>query len=47
MLFDEQSDPHELKNLAALPEMAAVKAELSKLVQRHSAGFRPAAATGR
>jgi arylsulfatase A-like enzyme len=47
MLFDEQSDPHELKNLAGLPEMASVKGELSKLVERHAAGFRPTAATGR
>jgi arylsulfatase A-like enzyme len=47
MLFDEQADPHELKNLTALPEMAAVKKELSARAQKHAATFRPAAATGR
>lgn len=43
MLFDEQADPHELKNLANDPALAAVKAELSQLAKRHAAGFRPAA----
>jgi arylsulfatase A-like enzyme len=29
-LYDEQADPHEWTNLAAVPEQAAVKAELAK-----------------
>lgn len=42
MLFHEESDPHELKNLASLPELAEVKSELSRLVQQHAASFRAA-----
>jgi arylsulfatase A-like enzyme len=34
MLFDHQTDPHEMKNLADDPKFAQVKAELSALVKR-------------
>ncbi len=34
MLFDEQADPHELKNLAADPAQAKVLAEMKALLQR-------------
>ena len=33
-LFDLQADPHELTNLAELPEHAAKVAELTRLLQR-------------
>jgi arylsulfatase A-like enzyme len=39
MLFDEQNDPEELKNLADDPKFASVRAELSPLVQRYAAGM--------
>ncbi len=35
LLFDEQADPHELKNVADDPRLASVKAELSALAKRH------------
>lgn len=38
MLFDEQADPHEMKNLADDPKFASVKAKLSALAQQHAAG---------
>jgi arylsulfatase A-like enzyme len=38
MLFDEQKDPEELKNLADDPKFATVRAELSPLVQKYAAG---------
>jgi arylsulfatase A-like enzyme len=41
MLLDPEADPHELQNLADDPRHAAVKAELSALVERYLA------ATGR
>ncbi len=47
MLFDEQADPHELKNLANDPTMSQVKAELARLAEQHAARFRAKAATGR
>lgn len=37
MLFDEQADPHELKNLSKDPKLAAVQAELSKVAKAHAA----------
>jgi iduronate 2-sulfatase len=37
MLLDPQADPHELKNLADDPSLAAVRTELSALVKRHLA----------
>ncbi len=36
MLFDEQADPNEMKNLVDDPKLAAVKSELSKLAKLHS-----------
>jgi arylsulfatase A-like enzyme len=39
MLFDEQNDPEELKNLADDPKFASVRAELSPLVQKYAAGL--------
>lgn len=45
MLFDEDNDPRELKNVADDPKNAAVRAELSKLVKAYWASFKPAAAT--
>ena len=38
MLFDHQSDPRELKNLADNPKLAKVKDELAALVRKHVAG---------
>jgi hypothetical protein len=38
MLFDEQSDPHEMKNLADDPAYADVKAELSSLARKLAPG---------
>jgi iduronate 2-sulfatase len=38
LLFDEPADPEELKNLADDPKQAAVRAELSALVRKHTAG---------
>jgi arylsulfatase A-like enzyme len=40
MLFDENSDPYDMKNLAEDPKFAAVKAELSALVKKYAAGRR-------
>jgi hypothetical protein len=37
MLFDEDADPQELKNLADDPKYAAVCAELSPLVKQYAA----------
>jgi arylsulfatase A-like enzyme len=37
MLFDEQADPHEMKNLADDPALAAVKEKLSALAKQHAA----------
>jgi arylsulfatase A-like enzyme len=37
MLFDEDADPQELKNVADAPENAAVRAELSQLVKTYLA----------
>lgn len=37
MLFDEQADPHELKNLVDDPKLSDVKAELTKLAKQHAA----------
>ena len=42
MLFDEQADPDELKNLADDPKLASVRAELSELVKQYTANFQPA-----
>lgn len=36
MLFDEPSDPHELKNLADDPTLASVRRELTALVRQYS-----------
>jgi arylsulfatase A-like enzyme len=36
MLFDEQADPHEMKNLADDPKYAAVRAELAALAKRRA-----------
>jgi arylsulfatase A-like enzyme len=41
MLFDEDKDPQELKNVVDDPENAAVRAELSKLVKAYWASFKP------
>jgi arylsulfatase A-like enzyme len=41
MLFDEESDPHELKNLADDPRYADVRAELSALARRQAPGTGP------
>jgi arylsulfatase A-like enzyme len=38
MLFDEQADPDELKNLADDPKLAAVRGQLSALVRNYAAG---------
>jgi iduronate 2-sulfatase len=38
MLFDQQADPHELKNLAADPKFADVKRELATLVRAYAKG---------
>jgi iduronate 2-sulfatase len=38
MLFDEDADPHDLKNLADDPKFANVKKELSALVKAYAAG---------
>jgi iduronate 2-sulfatase len=35
MLFDQAADPDELKNLAADPRLASVRAELSKLIKNY------------
>ena len=42
MLFDPRADPLEMKNLAAAPAHAAVRAELSRLVRAYAAGLKPA-----
>jgi len=42
MLFDEQTDREELKNLADDPKLASVRAELSELVKKYAANFQPA-----
>jgi arylsulfatase A-like enzyme len=39
MLFDEQADPHELKNLADDPKFAEVRQRLSALTAKHAAGY--------
>ncbi len=36
MLFDEQADPLEIKNLIDDPKLAAVKSELSKMAKQHA-----------
>lgn len=36
MLFDEQADPHEAKNLINDPQHQSVKADLSKLARQHA-----------
>jgi arylsulfatase A-like enzyme len=41
MLFDEQTDPTESKNLIEDPQHQAVKAELSALAKKHAAGLKP------
>lgn len=41
MLFDEEKDPRELKNVADDPKNAAIRAELSKLVKAYWADFKP------
>ena len=41
MLFDEEKDPRELKNVADDPKNAAIRAELSKLVKGYWADFKP------
>jgi arylsulfatase A-like enzyme len=41
MLFDEDADPRELKNVAEVSTNAAVRAELSKLVRQYQPGFPP------
>jgi arylsulfatase A-like enzyme len=41
MLFDEDNDPHEMKNVANDPKNLAVRAELSKLVKNYWASFKP------
>lgn len=38
-LFDLQADPHELTNLAGLPEQAAKVADLTKLLQHEMAQY--------
>jgi iduronate 2-sulfatase len=43
VLFDEENDPNELKNLADDPRYADVKAELAALARRHGPGSRPGA----
>ena len=45
MLFDEDNDPQELKNVAEELKNTAVRAELSKLVKAYLAGFKPMAIT--
>jgi hypothetical protein len=42
MLFDEQNDPQELKNVVGAPANRAVRAELAKLVKDYTADFKPA-----
>jgi len=46
MLFDEDHDPRELKNVADDPQNATVRAELSALVKHYWASFRPVAQAG-
>jgi len=46
MLFDEDNDPRELKNVAENPKNAAVRAELSQLVKNYWASFQPVTNTG-
>jgi arylsulfatase A-like enzyme len=41
MLFDEQADPDELKNLANDPKYADVCADLAPLVRKYSSGEIP------
>jgi arylsulfatase A-like enzyme len=36
MLFDEQADPHELKNLADDPKYASVRAELAAVAKKYA-----------
>jgi iduronate 2-sulfatase len=43
MLFDEQNDPHELKNLADVPEMSTLKQELSNRIEHFITTTRAAA----
>jgi len=40
MLFDEEADPRELKNLADDPKLAKIRAGMSKQLQRYAAGYR-------
>jgi len=40
MLFDENTDPHDMENLAADPKFADVKKELSTLVKGYTTGTR-------
>jgi iduronate 2-sulfatase len=42
MLFEHPADSYEQRNLAEDRRFAAVRAELSALVRRHAAGFKPA-----
>ena len=42
MLFDEQNDPQELKNVVELPAHQTVLAEMAKLVKAYTADFKPA-----
>ena len=37
MLFDEENDPHELRNLADDPKWADVRKELSATLRKHLA----------
>ena len=46
MLFDEDHDPRELKNVASDPQHAAVRAELARLVKDYWASFKPVANAG-
>jgi iduronate 2-sulfatase len=41
MLFDEQADPTESKNLIDDPVHQTVKADLAKLAKRHAAPLKP------
>jgi arylsulfatase A-like enzyme len=43
MLFDEQNDPRELKNVADDPQNRPLRAELSALVRQYGVGYRPTA----
>ena len=41
MLFDEDNDPRELKNVADDPKNREVRAELSMLVKNYTVNFQP------